>query len=60
MSRGCAARGAAGRQLIVAYLLGITSIDPLAHHLLFERFLSSDKFTMPDIDIDLPPTAVRR
>ncbi|MCB0043408.1 MAG: hypothetical protein KDE23_27165, partial [Caldilinea sp.] len=31
---------------------GITSIDPLAHNLLFERFLSSDKFTMPDIDID--------
>jgi error-prone DNA polymerase len=32
--------------------LGITSIDPLAHNLLFERFLSSDKFSMPDIDVD--------
>jgi error-prone DNA polymerase len=47
----CQGRGSAANS-IVAYLLGITSIDPLAHHLLFERFLSSDKFTMPDIDID--------
>ena len=36
----------------MAYLLGITSIDPLAHNLLFERFLSEEKFTTPDIDID--------
>ncbi len=47
----CQGRGSAANS-IVAYLLGITSIDPLAHNLLFERFLSSDKFTMPDIDID--------
>ena len=47
----CQGRGSAANS-IVAYLLGITSIDPLAHHLLFERFLSSDKFTMPDIDVD--------
>ena len=47
----CQGRGSAANS-IIAYLLGITSIDPLAHHLLFERFLSSDKFTMPDIDID--------
>ncbi|MEZ4682094.1 MAG: DNA polymerase III subunit alpha [Caldilineaceae bacterium] len=47
----CQGRGSAANS-IVAYLLGITSIDPLAHELLFERFLSEDKFTMPDIDID--------
>jgi error-prone DNA polymerase len=47
----CQGRGSAANS-ITAYLLGITSIDPLAHNLLFERFLSSDKFTMPDIDID--------
>ncbi|MEZ4677300.1 MAG: hypothetical protein R2932_24090 [Caldilineaceae bacterium] len=47
----CQGRGSAAGSL-VAFLLGITSIDPLAHDLLFERFLSEDKFTMPDIDID--------
>lgn len=47
----CQGRGSAANSL-VAYLLGITSIDPLQHNLLFERFLSADKFTMPDIDID--------
>ncbi|MCB0140297.1 MAG: DNA polymerase III subunit alpha, partial [Caldilineaceae bacterium] len=44
-------RGSAGNS-IVTYLLGITPIDPLAHGLLFERFLSTDRFTAPDIDID--------
>lgn len=47
----CQGRGSAANS-IVAFLLGITNIDPLAHNLLFERFLSDDKFTMPDIDID--------
>ncbi len=47
----CQGRGSAANS-IVAYLLGITAVDPLAHDLLFARFLSSDKFTMPDIDID--------
>jgi error-prone DNA polymerase len=47
----CQGRGSAANSL-VAYLLGITSIDPLAHNLLFERFLSPDRFTMPDIDLD--------
>lgn len=37
---------------IVAYLLGITNIDPLKYDLLFERFLNPDRVTMPDIDID--------
>jgi DNA polymerase III subunit alpha len=37
---------------VVAYALGITSLDPLAYGLLFERFLSEDRPDMPDIDID--------
>ncbi len=37
---------------IVAYLLGITELDPLKYDLLFERFLNPERVTMPDIDID--------
>ncbi|WP_295917131.1 DNA polymerase III subunit alpha [Anaerovibrio lipolyticus] len=37
---------------IVAYLLGITDIDPLKYSLLFERFLNPERVTMPDIDVD--------
>ena len=37
---------------IVAYTLGITSIDPLQYGLLFERFLNPERVSMPDIDID--------
>lgn len=37
---------------IVAYALGITDIDPLRFHLLFERFLNPERISMPDIDID--------
>src|ERR1700674_376750 len=37
---------------IVAYVLGITRVDPIEHNLLFERFLHEDMTTMPDIDID--------
>ena len=37
---------------IVAYLLGITNIDPLRYALLFERFLNPERVSMPDIDID--------
>ncbi|MCW5854330.1 MAG: DNA polymerase III subunit alpha, partial [Anaerolineae bacterium] len=44
-------RGSAANSL-VAYLLDMTPVDPLAHHLLFDRFLSEDSRTMPDIDID--------
>ncbi len=44
-------RGSAGNS-IVTYLLGITPIDPIAHGLLFERFLSADRYSTPDIDID--------
>lgn len=48
-------RGSAANS-IVAYLLQITNIDPLQHNLLFERFLSEDKFTAPDIDLDFDTT----
>ena len=37
---------------IVAYLLSITKVDPLEYDLLFERFLNSQRVSMPDIDID--------
>ncbi|MHB8572754.1 MAG: DNA polymerase III subunit alpha [Candidatus Dormibacteria bacterium] len=37
---------------IVAYALGITSLDPLRYGLIFERFLNSERISMPDIDID--------
>ncbi|MCD8024402.1 MAG: DNA polymerase III subunit alpha, partial [Candidatus Gastranaerophilales bacterium] len=37
---------------IVAYALGITELDPIRHHLLFERFLNPERISMPDIDID--------
>ena len=37
---------------IVAYLLGITKIDPLKYDLLFERFLNPERVSMPDIDTD--------
>ena len=37
---------------IVAYLLGITNIDPLKYDLLFERFLNPERVSMPDIDTD--------
>ena len=48
-------RGSAANS-IVAYLLGITAIDPLEQNLLFERFLSVERHavekSMPDIDLD--------
>ncbi len=37
---------------IVAYVLGITKVEPLKYDLLFERFLNSARISMPDIDID--------
>ena len=37
---------------IVSYILRITSIDPLAHHLPFERFLNPERKSTPDIDLD--------
>lgn len=37
---------------IAAYSCGITSLDPLHHGLIFERFLNPGRVTMPDIDLD--------
>ncbi|MFC4403678.1 DNA polymerase III subunit alpha [Gracilibacillus xinjiangensis] len=44
-------RGSAAGSL-VAYILGITNVDPIEYDLLFERFLNPERVTMPDIDID--------
>lgn len=44
-------RGSAGGSL-VAYVLGITDIDPIKYDLYFERFLNPGRTSMPDIDID--------
>lgn len=44
-------RGSAAGSL-VAYVLGITGVDPLKYDLLFERFLNPERVSMPDIDID--------
>lgn len=43
-----------GAASIVAYSLGITSIDPIANGLIFERFLNPGRVSMPDIDLDYP------
>lgn len=47
---GCGRGSAAGS--IVAYCLGIITIDPMKYDLLFERFLNPDRISMPDIDVD--------
>jgi error-prone DNA polymerase len=47
----CQGRGSAANSLI-CYALGITSIDPVKHTLLFERFISSERDEPPDIDVD--------
>ena len=39
---------------LVAYLLNITIADPVKYNLLFERFLNTERQTMPDLDIDFP------
>lgn len=44
-------RGSAAGSL-VSYVLDITTIDPIAYQLIFERFLNPDRISMPDIDID--------
>jgi len=44
-------RGSAAGSL-VAYLIGITQLDPLPHQLLFERFLNPERTELPDIDTD--------
>ena len=41
-----------GAGSLVAYVLGITALDPIEHELLFERFLNPERVSMPDFDID--------
>ena len=45
-----------GAGSLVAYALTITDIDPLRFDLLFERFLNSERISMPDFDIDFCPS----
>ena len=47
----CQGRGSAANS-IICFVLGITSIDPVKHELLFERFISDSRGEPPDIDID--------
>jgi len=48
--RSCG-RGSAAAS-IVSYALGITHVDPIKHHLFFERFLNPKRMDLPDIDVD--------
>ncbi len=48
----CVGRGSAGDSL-VAYVLGITHVDPLRYNLYFERFLNPERSDPPDIDLDI-------
>lgn len=41
-----------GAGSLAAYCIGITGIDPMKYHLLFERFLNPERISMPDFDID--------
>jgi DNA polymerase III subunit alpha len=41
-----------GAGSLVAYVLGITDLDPIEHDLLFERFLNPERVSMPDFDVD--------
>ncbi len=41
-----------GAGSLVAWVLGITDLDPIHHDLLFERFLNPERISMPDFDID--------
>lgn len=49
-------RGSAAGSL-VSYCLNITTLDPLEHGLLFERFLNPARISMPDIDVDFADTS---
>ena len=41
-----------GAGSLIAYVLGITDLDPIKHDLLFERFMNPERVSMPDFDID--------
>ncbi|WP_293701092.1 MULTISPECIES: error-prone DNA polymerase [unclassified Sphingopyxis] len=47
----CQGRGSAANS-IVCFLLGVTSVDPVEHKLLFSRFVSAERDEPPDIDVD--------
>jgi error-prone DNA polymerase len=47
----CQGRGSAANS-VVCFLLGVTSVDPMKHDLLFSRFVSAERDEPPDIDID--------
>jgi len=47
----CQGRGSAANS-VICFALGITSIDPIEHQLLFERFISTERREPPDIDVD--------
>jgi error-prone DNA polymerase len=47
----CQGRGSAANS-VICYVLGITTIDPVKHELLFERFVSEERREPPDIDVD--------
>ncbi|RVT42258.1 error-prone DNA polymerase [Sphingobium algorifonticola] len=47
----CQGRGSAANS-IVCFLLGVTSVDPVEHDLLFSRFVSEERREPPDIDVD--------
>lgn len=44
-------RGSVGGSL-VAYLIGITDVDPIRFGLLFERFINPERIDLPDADLD--------
>ena len=47
----CQGRGSAANS-VVCYVLGVTSVDPMKHDLLFSRFVSAERSEPPDIDVD--------
>lgn len=48
-------RGSAVGSLVL-YALGITDVDPLKYHLIFERFLNPERISLPDVDVDFGDT----
>ncbi len=44
-----------GAGSLVAYCSGITEVDPIKYHLIFERFINKERVSMPDFDVDFCP-----
>lgn len=51
---GCSRGSVAGS--VVAYLIGITEIDPIKEKLNFERFVNKERVSLGDVDSDYPPS----